>query len=87
METKILIILISILSLDGCNNIKEHTVAVGQVWKETCHQDDPYQKADIHYKKVIEITGDYVLYIQDDKDTLHEKKYWFVVCSEIIVKH
>jgi len=69
----------------GCSQVNpEGSIEVGQIWKQTLHEDDPYQKAEIYYKEVIEITGDYVLFVQNKKDTLHQKKYWFVVSSECI---
>ena len=34
--------------------------------------------------KVLDIKGDYVLYVdENDRDTSSEKKYWFVVDAEI----
>ncbi len=71
----------------GCTNEEDSikdSIKVGQTWKQTLFEDDPYRKAVIDYKEVIEITGEYVLYIENDKDTLHEKKYWFVVRSECV---
>lgn len=63
---------------------KEDKINVGQTWKYTYGIDNPYEKARIHYREVIEITGEYVLYIEDKKDTLNDKKYWFVVSSECV---
>lgn len=67
----------------GCTN-NEESIKVGQTWKYTYGIDNPYEPARIYYKEVIEITGEYVLYIKDKKDTLNEKKYWFVVNNECV---
>jgi len=67
----------------GCTN-NEDSIKVGQTWKYTYGIDNPYERAKIHYREVIEITGEYVLYIEDKKDTLNDKKYWFVVNSECV---
>ena len=74
-------VLVSVL-FSSCS--KEDKIKVGQNWKYTYGVDNPYEKAIIHYREVIEITGEYVLYIQDKKDTLNDKKYWFVVSSECV---
>lgn len=66
-----------------CNR-KEDSVKVGQVWKESHYKDNPYRDEEVNYKKVIDISGDYVLYIMNEKDTLNELLYWFVVNSECI---
>ena len=71
----------------GCSDlpkVKESSIDVGQTWKYTENEDNPYEKVETTYKEVIEITGEYVLYIKDGKDTLNEKKYWFVVGSECV---
>ena len=65
----------------GCG---EDTIKVGQVWKETYNENNPYKKVTINYKEVIEITGEYLLYVKNKKDTVVDKKYWFVVCSECV---
>ena len=62
----------------GCTNDKV-SIKVGQTWKYTYNDDNPYEKATINYKEVIEITGEYVLYIENKKDTLNENKFWFVL--------
>ena len=67
----------------GCTNI-EDSIKVEQTWKHTLFEDNPYRKAVIDYREVIEITGEYVLYVENNKDTLHEKKYWFVVSSKCV---
>jgi hypothetical protein len=67
----------------GCTN-DENSIKVGQTWKHTLFEDDPYRKVVVDYREVIEITGEYVLYVENKKDTLHEKKYWFVVNSECV---
>lgn len=75
--------LVLVVFVNSCTN-REDSVKVGQIWKQTLYEDDPYKNAVIEYKEVIEITGEYVLYIKNKKDTLHENKYWFVVCSECV---
>jgi hypothetical protein len=75
--------LVLVAFANSCTN-DEDNIKVGQIWKETLYEDDPYRKAVIDYKEVIEITGKYVLYVKNKKDTLHEKKYWFVVNSECV---
>lgn len=67
----------------GCTN-DEGSIKVGQTWKYTYGIDNPYEPAKIYYQEVIELTDEYVLYVQNKKDTLHEKKYWFVVSSECV---
>ena len=67
----------------GCTE-PEDTIEVGQIWKETINRDNPYKKATIFYKEVIEITGEYVLYVESKKDTIPEKKFLFVVSSECV---
>ena len=67
----------------GCTDIKD-TIKVGQVWKMTYNEDNPYKKATINYNEVIEITGEYLLYVKNKRDTVSEKKYWFVVGSKCV---
>ena len=59
-------------------------IKLGQTWKYVGNENNPYEKAIIHYNKIIDVTGEYVLYIQDGKDTLNDKKFWFVIGSELI---
>ena len=56
----------------------------GQTWKYVDNENNPYEKAIIHYNRIIDVTGEYVLYIQDNKDTLNDRKFWFVIGSELI---
>ena len=73
------LLLVSCFSTSCSESIK-----VGQTWKQTFNEDNPYETVRVNYKKVIEITGEYVLYTMNDKDTLNEKKYWFVVSSQCV---
>tara|TARA_R110000868_G_C10341607_1_gene715288 strand:+ start:233 stop:514 length:282 start_codon:yes stop_codon:yes gene_type:complete len=68
----------------SCTEV-EDTIEVGQVWKYTMNKDNPYEKVITHYNEVIEITGDYVLFIENKKDTINEKKHWFTVSSECVI--
>jgi len=34
------------------------------------------KKTIIHYNRIIDVSGEYVLYIQDNKDTLSDTKLW-----------
>ena len=81
-RTLAIVSLLLVAVVTSCN--KENSIKVGQTWKYTYGIDNPYENAHIHYNKVIDVTGDYVLYIKDGKDTVNEKKYWFVVNSECI---
>lgn len=59
-------------------------IKLGQTWKYVGNENNPYEKAIIHYNRIIDVTGEYVLYIQDNKDTLNDTKFWFVIGSELI---
>lgn len=65
-------------------NKKEDSIKVGQTWKYVFDEDNPYSEPYIQYRKVIDISGEYVLYVKNGKDTLNERKYWFVVGSKCI---
>lgn len=63
---------------------KEDSIKVGQTWKYSIGTDNPFEKGFITYKEVIDVKGNYVLYINENKDTVSETKSWFVVCGEIL---
>jgi len=62
-------------------------VKVGQTWKAVYNDDNPYEVIVINYREVIDISGDYVLYIQNEKDTLNKQIYWFVCCDNECIKN
>ena len=66
------------------NYIKEESIEVGQTWKYEHGHDNPFKKPTIHWKRVIDVQGDYVLYVQDNRDTLSDKKQWFIISSKLI---
>lgn len=63
---------------------KEDLIKVGQTWKYSFGMDNPFEKGFVRYREVIDIKGDYVLYINEEGDTLSETKRWFVVSGEIL---
>ena len=63
---------------------KEDSIKIGQTWKYSFEMDNPFKKGFVTYKEVIDIKGDYVLYIRENGDTASETKRWFVVCGEIL---
>jgi hypothetical protein len=59
-------------------------IKVGQMYKEVSFKDNPYRKPIVDYKRVIDIKGDYVLFIQNGEDTLSDSKRWFTVGSVLM---
>lgn len=73
-----------LLSFTFTCNRKENTVEVGQIWKSSYYENDPYREEVNYYNEIIDLPEDYVVYIQNGKDTLSETRYWFVVKSECV---
>jgi hypothetical protein len=69
----------------GCTETKlESDIQVGQTWIYIYQEDNPYEPTIIWQDKVIEIKGEYVLYVRDGKDTFNDSKYWFIVGHQCI---
>ncbi len=80
---KLLLVAVFSLTLFSCENEK-NKIKVGQTWKVVIGEKNPYEKPIFLYRKVIDIQGDYVQYIQNKKDTLNDSKYWFLVSAELL---
>lgn len=63
---------------------KEDEIEIGQTWKCTHFEDNPFKETIIVFRKVIDIQGEYVQYIENEKDKRSDKKYWFVINSELV---
>jgi hypothetical protein len=63
---------------------KISSMKVGQVWKHTYDENNPYKETIIYYHKIISINGDYILYIENNKDTLSSKKNLFILNSDLV---
>jgi len=58
----------------------------GQIWVWEYNSDNPYAKKIIHYDKIISTNGKYLLYVEDGKDTVSDKKLYFMETRKIIKK-
>ena len=58
------LVFISIIILSTWVYIKKQEVKPGQTWYYVLHQDNPYEKKDTLYAKIIGVKEDYVQYIQ-----------------------
>lgn len=54
-------------------------VETGQIWRRTFNKDNPFQKNESHYCKVLDVQNDYVLYVDYfHRDTFNLMKPFFV---------
>ena len=60
-----------------------NSLKVGQIWKYTYGDGNPYKKPTIHYEKIIGMKDGYVLYISDEKDTMSSTEQQFVIGSKL----
>ena len=58
------LVFISIIILSTWVYNKKQEVKPGQTWYYVLHQDNPYEKKDTLYAKIIGVKEDYVQYIQ-----------------------
>ena len=56
---------------------KKNSLKVNQVWKKTFFEENPFIENEVYYRKVIDIKGNYVLYLEDN-DTLSCSKFTFI---------
>lgn len=80
---KLMLVAVFSLTLFSCKN-EEDKIKVGQTWKTVIGEKNPYEKPTFLYRKVIDIQGDYVQYIENKKDTLNDSKYWFLVSAKLV---
>ena len=80
---KMLFVLMFFLLITSCD-CKENQIKVGQTWKVTIGKENPFRKPTIYYKRVIAIKGNYVKYVENNKDTLSDEKRWFLVLAELV---
>ena len=80
---KLMLVAVFSLTIFSCQN-EEDKIKVGQTWKVVLQEKNPYEKPTFLYRKVIDIQGDYVQYIENKKDTLNDSKYWFLVSAELV---
>ena len=80
---KLMLVAVFSLTVFSCKN-EEDKIKVGQTWKVVIGEKNPYEKPTFLYRKVIDIQGDYVQYIENKKDTLNDSKYWFLVSAELV---
>lgn len=66
--------------------IKTEKIEVGQTWRYSYGEDNPYEKPTIYYYKVMSVSGDYVQYTTEQGDTMSSRKHSFLVGSELIEK-
>ena len=57
---------------------KEATIAVGQVWLYNDDANNPFNLENPRHRTVLDIKGDYVLYVNVFKDTLSVSKGVFI---------
>jgi hypothetical protein len=67
------LVFISIIILSTWIYNKKQEVKTGQTWYYVLHEDNPYEKKDTLYAKIIDVKEDYVQYIETKgkrRDTL-----------------
>ena len=63
----------------GCTETKlESDIQVGQTWVRIYQEDNPYEPTIIWHDEIVDIQGEYLLYVRDGKDTFNDSKYWFI---------
>lgn len=80
---KWLLVAVFFFTLFSCKK-QESDIKKGQTWKVVIGEKNPYEKPIFLYRKVIDIQGDYVQYIENKKDTLNDSKYWFLVSAVLV---
>jgi len=61
---------------------KENSLKVGQIWIYKINVENPFKPMKIFHQRIIDIKGDYVLYVENFKDTLSERKSLFILNAE-----
>ena len=79
---KKIILFASILFLCSCDS-KENSIKVGQTWLYITNEKNPFKKKNFYYQRVTAIKGDYVQYIENEKDTFSYSKSVFVIGNEL----
>jgi hypothetical protein len=70
------LVFISIIILSTWIYNKKQEVKPGQTWYYVLHEDNPYEKKDTLYAKIIDVKEDYVQYIETKgkrRDTLSSR--------------
>ena len=78
---KLMLVVIPFL-LFSCGNSEK--VEVGQTWRYILDENNPYEKPIFIDDIIIDVQGEYVLFIRNKKDTLSKNKRWFTRYSTLI---
>lgn len=69
--------------LTKCNKKAKVDFKVGQTWEHFYDIDDPFKKVHCQ-RKIVDIKDGYVLYVEEDGDTLSGSARWFRRESRLI---
>jgi hypothetical protein len=68
----------------GIEKIKSNSIKPGQVYKYTHGEDNPFEKPFVQINRVLEVKGDYVLYVNQEGDTSSTTSRLFMYNSKQI---
>jgi len=80
----ILLLFVVEIVLYVCPGHTVHTPKIGEVWLYPVNKNDPFKKYDTEVSRVINIKGDYIQYIINDKDTASSTISTFIYNSKKI---
>tara|TARA_R110000772_G_scaffold95789_1_gene194129 strand:- start:2889 stop:3137 length:249 start_codon:yes stop_codon:yes gene_type:complete len=63
--------------------IKENSIEIGQVWEYIPVDENPFKKKIFSSDSVIDVKGDYVLFIRNG-DSISQRKSWFIIGYECV---
>lgn len=78
----IMAICMAILHEPIIDTYEMYTLSVGDVWTYQANSDNPFSKSPVRVNRVIDLKGDYVLFVQNEEDTISTTRRWFIIGSK-----
>ena len=73
---------LSVVFLCGGCSSEQDKLQVGQTWIYKTNASNPFKAPNIYRQRIIDLKEGYVLYIENDTDTLSCSERWFLIGAE-----